>query len=285
MNVGLANTIRPVNGAVEVRQQGGRDPSSFEQEELPPKEGHSAEGDAGSEKKIDARETLQLLSEGRISDMDGARFRIHLHRAAVDEKAASVRAEIERLTETVLASLREVLNAGLFDEETRALLEEVFVQSKIDAEELQTANGEEAFDAKRLYQDLQEAVEQYHTMLKRIFRLEETATKDGGEADEPGEVHELDERARSDSVEEVRVDDPKDEESETAAEQEEALVQRVMEVVEQAIEELQEMIDAEDALASSDDGGEEEKVYAKFATVYENLSDASSEVASFNTEG
>lgn len=287
MNVGPANTIRPVNSTVEVRQQGERNASSFEQDELPAKGGGSSESDGPAENKIDARETLRLLSEGRIIGIEGARFRLHFREAAGSSSAAGVRADAERLTETTLAPLRELLNVGLFDEETRALLEEAFAQLKTDVDALQPEEDKKAFDAEQLYLDLQEAFEQYHEMLKRIFRLIEAATEEKGEG-EAAEAVDGEPGAPSERIEAeaVRNADPAGEAEQTVAEKEEELVHRVLEAVEQSLEDIEENAENAEALAPpGGPGSEDESVYAKFVTAYERLSEAPAGVEAFSTEG
>lgn len=280
MNVGPASTVWPVQGGTLVERQGGREASAsdgdpaFTADEI-----SLSEDGAGPEKKMDAREMLRLLTEGR-GIMEG-HFPVGSHTAAMDRQDAPERkgteGDIGALSKKVYDSLRDILNSGLFDEKVRAVLEEAFAPSHRDADE---TIGDESIDAEQLHREMQEAFERFHASLKRIFRIVEE-----DESEEDGISDKVEARAEAATAEAMHVDGTESESEEEIAREYEKFVRELITTVQKALEDTHGDKDSTDEPSLLVEP-EEDGAHARFISAYEELYDWSSERRPlFNIEG
>lgn len=294
MNVGSANAIWPVRGSIELHVRKKRIPSASDLDAFSTAGTEvSGVGDVNSGEEMDPGEVLQLLREGRL-DGEGMHRRIQEAIENMQAAPGHDREDVGALLGELHDSLREILNSGLFDEETRALLEKAFSQFETDTKDLQEVL-EGPVDAQQVYEEIQEAFERFLTLLKPIFGLveetgagnEESEAKGEMASDSFDEIEELSAGALADDIH-TADDEAEDEDASGLGEKKELL--------DQIIETYQETLGGGLAEAGSDgdllslhvsEGEEEtENAYARFIATYEKLHDASSlDRSSFHTEG
>lgn len=277
--------------------QGGRDAATQRvKRAASPAAGNDERGREGATHRADVAKsanadvTMQLLGEGHISSVADVRWRAGM-REAVRTSVEAQAMTGQEYAQDALAERRDPLRAlfemGLFDEETRAMLEEVF--TRFNREDADAASDEEErVDAQQLYREFQETFEQFHDSLKRIFRLVEEA-----ESEEPWPTIEDNDREAPAEAAGSAAAPSEDTAAERASETQEELIERVTAATrsEEAGEapsdgEAEEADAARGAIEpeAADDAGD---TYARLASAYEAHYDelASDEQPLFSTEG